>query len=70
MRYIPLLTVLLVSNAIAAATFNETMAMAKQGEAYAKYNVGVMYANGMGVPENDTGACVGWSMVKDASGCA
>ena len=56
MRYILLLTVLLTSTTIAAATFDETMAAAKQGEAYAQYNLGVMYAMGEGVPENDVEA--------------
>ena len=56
MRYILLLTVLLASNAFAAATFDETMAAAKQGAAYAQYNLGIMYAKGDGVPENDAEA--------------
>ena len=56
MRYILLLTVLLASNAFAAPDFDETMAEANQGAAYAQYNLGVMYDNGMGVPENDAEA--------------
>ena len=56
MRYILLLTVLLTSTAFAAPDFDETMAAAKQGEAYAQYNLGVMYAFGDGVPENDAEA--------------
>ena len=56
MRYILLLTVLLASNAFAAPDFDETMAAAKQGNAVAQYNLGVMYDNGMGVPENDAEA--------------
>ena len=56
MRYILLLTVLLTSTAFAAPDFDETMAAAKQGEAYAQHNLGVMYENGEGVPENDTEA--------------
>ena len=47
MRYILLLTVLLASNAFAAPDFDETMAEANQGAAYAQYNLGVMYDNGM-----------------------
>ena len=64
MKYILLLTALLTSTTIAAATFDETMAEAKQGEAYAQYNLGVMYDNGEGVPENSIRAYVWWSMAK------
>ena len=56
MKYILILTLLLASTAFAAPDFDETMAAAKQGEAYAQYNLGVMYDVGMGVPENDAEA--------------
>ena len=56
MRYILLLTVVLASNAFAAPDFDETMAEANQGAAYAQFNLGVMYDNGDGVPENDAEA--------------
>ena len=56
MRYILLLTVLITSTAFAAPDFDETMAAAKQGAAYAQYNLGNMYDNGDGVPENDAEA--------------
>ena len=56
MKYILLLTLLLASTAFAAPDFDETMALAKQGEAYAQHNLGVMYENGEGVPENDAEA--------------
>jgi len=56
MKYILLLTVLLASTAFTAPDFDETMAAAKQGEAHAQYNLGVMYDNGNGVPENDAEA--------------
>ena len=64
MRYILLLTVLLTSTTIAAATFDETTAAADQGNAKAQYNLAFMYANGMGVPENSIRAYVWWSMAK------
>ena len=64
MRYILLLTVLLTSTAFAAPDFDETMAAAKQGEAYAQFNLGLMYAKGDGVPENSIRAYVWWSMAK------
>ena len=56
MRYILLLTVLLASNAFAALSFDETMASAKDGDAMAQHNLGLKYANGDGVPENDAEA--------------
>ena len=64
MRYILLLTVLLASNAFAAPDFDETMAEANQGDAFAQFNLGVMYENGEGVPENSIRAYVWWSMAK------
>ena len=56
MRYILLLTVVLASNAFAAPDFDETMAEANQGAAYAQFKLGLMYDSGMGVPENDAEA--------------
>ena len=56
MKYILLLTLLLASTAFAAPDFDENMAAAKQGEAYAQFNLGNMYVNGEGVPENDAEA--------------
>ena len=56
MKYILLLTVLLTSTAFAAPDFDETIAAAKQGEAYAQFNLGLIYAKGDGVPENDAEA--------------
>ena len=52
MRYILLLTVVLAFNAFAAPDFDETMALAKRGNAYAQFNLGLMYEFGEGVPEN------------------
>jgi TPR repeat protein len=56
MRYLLLLVALITSTAFAAPDFDEAMAAAKQGEAHAQYNLGIMYANGDGVPENDSEA--------------
>jgi hypothetical protein len=56
MKYILLLTVILTSTAFAAPDFDETMAEAKQEEAYAQYKLGLMYDNGDGVPEDDAEA--------------
>jgi TPR repeat protein len=56
MRYFLLLAALITSTAFAAPDFDETMTAAKQGHAYAQYNLGLMYAKGIGVPENDAEA--------------
>ena len=56
MKYILLLTVLLTSIAFAAPDFDETMTVAKQGDVTAQYNLGVMYGEGVGVPENESEA--------------
>jgi TPR repeat protein len=47
---------LLASTAFAALDFDETMAAAMQGSVIDQYNLGVMYENGHGVPENDAEA--------------
>jgi TPR repeat protein len=49
--------------------FEETKRLAEQGEAYAQYNLGVMYANGEGVPENDAEA-VRWYRLAAEQGHA
>ncbi len=64
MRYLLILTILLASTAFAAPDFDETKALADQGDAYAQLHLGVMYANGDGVPENSIRAYVWWSMAK------
>jgi TPR repeat protein len=67
-RYILLLTVLLAFNAFAAPDFDETMAEANQGAAYAQFNLGNMYAFGMGVPENDAEAFKWYRKAADQGG--
>ena len=52
MRLTLLLTALLAFQSAAASEFDEMKALADQGIAYAQYNLGVMYDNGEGVPEN------------------
>jgi len=64
-RYILLLTVVLASNAFAAPDFDETMAEANQGAAYAQFNLGVMYDNGDGIPENDAEAVKWYKKAAD-----
>jgi TPR repeat protein len=52
MRLILIITALLAFQSAAASEFDETKALAEQGVATAQYNLGVMYADGDGVPEN------------------
>jgi len=56
MKYILLLTALLTPGAFAVSDFDENMAAAVRGNAAGQYNLGIMYANGYGVPENDAEA--------------
>ena len=56
MRLILILTTLLAFQSAAASEFDEMKALADQGDAYAQNNLGVMYDNGRGVPENDAEA--------------
>jgi TPR repeat protein len=50
---------------VEAARFNGLAA--EQGYARAQYNLGVMYENGAGVPENDVLACM-WYNLTAAQG--
>jgi TPR repeat protein len=56
MRLILILTALLAFQSAAASQFDETKALAEQGDADAQYNLGIMYDTGLGVPENDAEA--------------
>ena len=56
MRLILILTALLTFQSAAASEFDEIKALADQGHADAQYLLGLMYANGEGVPENDAEA--------------
>ena len=49
--------------------FEETKVLAEKGEAFAQYNLGVMYENGKGVPENDADA-VKWYRLAAEQGRA
>ena len=55
MKYIVLILLALTSGAF-ASEFDKSMEKATQGEAWAQFNLGIMYANGRGVPENDAEA--------------
>ena len=56
MRYLLILTILLASTAFAAPDFDETKALADQGDVDAQFKLGVIYDIGLGVPENDAEA--------------
>ena len=56
MRLILILTGLLAFQNVTASEFDETKALADQGMAEAQFILGVKYANGKGVPENDAEA--------------
>ena len=49
--------------------FDDTKSLAEQGYAYAQYNLGLMYDNGLGVPENDAEA-VKWYRLAAEQGDA
>ena len=55
MKYIVLILLALTSSAF-AFDFDDTKKLAVQGIAGAQFNLGVMYASGEGVPENDAEA--------------
>ena len=56
MRLILILTALLAFQSAAASEFDEMKALAEHGNIAAQFNMGVMYADGEGVPENDSEA--------------
>ena len=56
MRLILILTALLAFHGAASSEFDETKALAELGMAAAQNNLGIMYDNGEGVPENDAEA--------------
>jgi TPR repeat protein len=67
MRLILILTALLTFQSAAASEFDEMKALADKGDAYAQNNLGVIYDNGRGVPENDAEA-VKWFRKAAAQG--
>jgi TPR repeat protein len=56
MRLVLILTALLALQGCAESKLDEMKALADQGDADAQYNLGIMYDNGEGVPENDAEA--------------
>ena len=60
---------LLYSTAYGQTDFEITKLLAAKGDAFAQYNLGVMYENGEGVPENDADA-VKWYRLAAEQGNA
>jgi TPR repeat protein len=60
MKKLLLLLLLLPALAFAQPDFDETKALAEQGDAEAQFNLAYMYGTGNGVPKNDAEA-VRWS---------
>ena len=56
MRFVLLFAALLAFQSAAAPEFDEMKALADKGLAWAQFNLAHMYANGEGVPENDSEA--------------
>ena len=63
-NYLSIILLVLLSSSVQSDDFAETLKLAEQGDARAQFNLGVMYSNGEGVPENDIKAYVWWSMAK------
>jgi len=56
MRYVLIVSAFLTLQNAAASGFDETVALAKQGDAEVQHNLGGMYTHGEGAPENDAEA--------------
>jgi TPR repeat protein len=69
MKKLLLLLLLLPALAFAQSDFEETKALAEQGNADAQYNLGLIYDLGNGVPENDAEA-VRWYRLAAEQGHA
>ena len=59
MKYIFILTVFIIFQTASASEFEQTMEQAIAGNAAAQYNIGVMYASGLGV-ERDYVQAIEW----------
>ena len=55
---------------VQAPELDELRALAEQGDADAQFNLGVMYANGRGVPEDDTEAVRWYRLAADQGNAA
>ncbi len=64
-----ILLVSLASGVYGQSAFEETKRLAEQGDAFAQYNLGIMYEDGLGVPEDDAEA-VRWFRLAAEQGYA
>ena len=60
-----LLTCAFALPVMAAPDFEATKRLAEQGDVYAQFELGVMYDNGLGVPENDAEAVKWFRLAAD-----
>ena len=55
---------------LADSTLDEVRALAEQGDADAQFNLGIMYANGRGVPQDDAEVVRWYRLAADQSASA
>ena len=60
-----LLLVIGFSGGVSGQDFEETKRLAEQGDVYAQTVLGLMYADGEGVPENDAEAVKGYRLAAE-----
>ena len=65
MKTLLALILLLPALTFAPPDIDETKALAEQGDSFAQYNLGVMYANGVGVPEYNAEAVKWWRLAAE-----
>ena len=53
------------SGGVSGQSFEETKRLAEQGDVYAQTVLGLMYADGEGVPENDAEAVKGYRLAAE-----
>ena len=64
-NYLSIILLVLLSSLVQSDEFAETLKLAEQGYATAQYNLGLMYANGEGVPENDKTAVMWYTKAAE-----
>jgi TPR repeat protein len=65
-KHLPIILLALLSNiTLSYEYFDSQMKLAEQGHAMAQFNLGVMYNNGEGVPENDKTAVMWYTKAAE-----